>query len=152
MKMTDLGITYSLKRLVLDEMDVNCIVHRDDMTLPKEKPFVSVRGIQRLNSSISKQRETISTTFAYQVGIFANSLSERSALQEELSDLFLFHEIPYYTEDGTLTSHSFMVNEDFSVFPMPSDSITNTTEHHRLYYDLTVDGLRHKANYKKERN
>ncbi len=115
----------------------------DGVKLPESKPFITVEQMQNNLEFISKQREAVETTFRFQLGLYANSLTERTRKQDEIRDLFLFEDIPLYTDSGELTAGFFRVGITNEV-PLSAEDTSDKTKMHRLYFDIEVERISHK--------
>lgn len=143
MAVKQLGLGYSLKQILEEETRVPTVLQFDGMKLPEEKPFIKVKQMPNTHEAISKRRETIVTSYSYEIGVFETSLAERSSTQDTIRELFLFEDIPLYNEAGERTGDSFKVTIENEV-PLDAEDISDTTKSHRMYFDVVVQGVRHK--------
>ncbi|MDI3411097.1 hypothetical protein QKW52_15530 [Bacillus sonorensis] len=58
--------------------------------MPDAKPFITIEQMQNNTSMLTKLRETVRTIYHFQVGVYANSATERAAIQEKVRKIFLF--------------------------------------------------------------
>lgn len=143
-----LGVAHSLKERIEEETSVNTIHHFDGMSYPEEKPFIIVK--QRFNQpeSVSKAKETVRTTRSYEIGLFGKSLRNRSELRDELSDLFMFGTFPLYTKNGErVKGKSFEIIDATETY-LDAEEFSDDTKTHRMYFDIEVESIQHKTNYK----
>lgn len=145
--MNKLGIMVSLKNAIADEIDINTLVKYGGVVLPDKKPFAYIESLESFQYVQSKQRESIRKDNRYQIGLYADSLSERMTLQDEISSLLTFSEFTYYDEDGEKTDKTFEVDGDFNEVPIPNDDISNKTNYHRMFFDISVFTHEYRTNY-----
>jgi len=141
---SEMAMAYSIEQLIESETTLPAHIVFDGFKYPEEKPFVTIEPMQRNNEQISKQRETISTPFRYQIGLFAETFYKRSEYQAELREIFLYSELPYYNDNGVLTDAVFYFEPNFNEVPMTSGDISNETENHRMYFDIEIIVHTHK--------
>ncbi|SET69193.1 hypothetical protein SAMN05216389_12110 [Oceanobacillus limi] len=138
-----LELGYSIQVFLEDKTGIPSVLIYDGIKLPDEKPFITVEQMQNNLTAISKQNESIATTFRFQLGLYARTHAERSSKQDEIRELFLFEDIPLYNETGGLTSGFFNVSITNEVPIIPED-ISDQTRMHRLYFDIEVERISHK--------
>lgn len=141
--MSQLGLTYSVKEFLEKGTGIDVVIQFDGIVLPEEKPFIVVKQMPNSNAIMSKQRETVLTTYRFQVGIFARTLAERTATQDNVRDMFLFDVIPEYDDNGrktTKVTQALITGET----PLDADDVSDKTKTHRIYFDIEVLGTRHK--------
>lgn len=143
MAVSQLGLGYSLKQVLEEETGKPTLLQFDGMELPEEKPFIKIKQMPNTHESLSKRRETIVTSYSYEIGVFETSLAERSSTQDTIRDLFLFEDVPLYDEVGEHTGESFKVEIENEV-PLDAEDISDTTKSHRMYFDIVIQGVRHK--------
>lgn len=143
MTIGQLGLGYSIKSFLERNTGIKTVLHFDGINLPEEKPFILITQMPNGNSFLSKQRETVITVFRFEVGLFERSLADRTKSQDIIRDLFLFEQIPVYDNDGNLTSKAVEASIRNET-PVNSDDITDKTMTHRVYFDIEVQGTKHK--------
>lgn len=141
---SNVGLSYSIKKHVEDYSDIPAIIKFDGVVLPTEKPFVLIEKSMDSNFQAAKQRETIRTVARFQVGIFADTSYGLSDYILRLSDSFLFKELAYYDEDGTKTGRYFVFEPDFKVTQLNNGNTSDETKNHRAYFDLEIVFHKHK--------
>jgi len=106
----------------------------------KTKPFATVEQMQSNTNVITKAREYIETYYRFQVGLFANSISERSRLQEKIRDVLLQPNITLYdtTKPSPPPAIGSFYCDVLAVTPMPVENPTDETNKHRVYFDVEV--------------
>lgn len=102
-----------------------------------------IRQRANYNENISKQRETVETTFRFEVGVFAESLANRGELQDKLRNLFLFEDIPVFDSEGLPTGIGTQAHIDAET-PISADDISSDTKKHRMYFSVEIYGSHHK--------
>lgn len=136
------SLTYSiiahLETQVTELTDVVWIY--DDISLTsKVKPFGTVEQMQANTNVIAKEREYYETTYRFQVGLHAKSISERSKLQERVKIALLQSNIPYLDTSGpSPIADGFFYCDVNSEVPIPVESATDETNKHRVYFDVEV--------------
>lgn len=141
-----LELHYSLKTHLERKFNVPVIWIYDGVTLPATKPFITIEQMQNNNDIISKLRESIQTTYRFQVGIFTNSSSERAKLQSQVKDAINYDKMTLYQTDKPPASavgffNAFVTNEA----PMTADSTDAKTMYHRVYLDVEIGHVAHKT-------
>lgn len=111
----------------------------DGVSLSKSvKPFATVEQMPDNTEVLSKER-FYETIYRFQVGLFANSVSERSALQEKIRSSLLKPNIPLFkTEGPTPESAGFFYCDVIAATPMPVEELADETNKHRVYFDVEV--------------
>lgn len=137
-KSNPVNIQHSLRKYLEDTTDVPAIWVYDGVEIPKEKPLITVEQLFNQTEGLSKGRQAVQTLFYYQVGIHAKTIMERHNLQDVLQRLFLFDKIPFIDAESGETDGHLRV-ESSSGTPIPAEDITDKTNYHRLYFDVTVD-------------
>lgn len=136
------SLTYSiithLKSQITELTDVVWIY--DGISLSqKAKPFGSVEQMQANTNVITKEREYYETTYRFQVGLYAKSISERSKLQEKVKATLLQPDITYFDTSGPSPSaNGFFYCDVTSEVPVPVESATDKTNQHRTYFDVEI--------------
>lgn len=136
------SLTYSLiahlETQVNELTDVVWIYDGISLT-SKVKPFGTVEQMQANTNVIAKEREYYETTYRFQVGLHANSISERSKLQERVKIALLQSNIPYLDTSGpSPIADGFFYCDVNSEVPIPVESATDETNKHRVYFDVEV--------------
>ncbi|MFJ5716532.1 hypothetical protein [Neobacillus sp. NPDC093127] len=134
-----LNLQRSLKSHLQTKVGIPAIWVYDGVKLPIVKPFITVEQMQNNNEIISKQRESIQTTYRFQVGLHASSANERVRRQEEIKQIFLFDEIELLDADTPGQSLGFFNTNLSAEVPMPADDLSDKTSYHRVYFDIEVD-------------
>jgi hypothetical protein len=136
------NLTYSLiahlKAQVSGLTDVVWIYDGIALT-SKVKPFSTVEQMQANTSVIAKERSYYETIYRFQVGLHANTISERSKLQERVKLALLQPNITYFDTSGSTPSASgFFYCDVLSEVPVPVESVTDLTNKHRVYFDVEI--------------
>jgi hypothetical protein len=136
------SLTYSiiahLKSQVTELTDVVWIY--DGVSLSKKaKPFGTVEQMQANTNVIAKERSYYETTYRFQVGLHADTISERSKLQERVKLALLQPNITYFdTREPTPSANGFFYCDVLSEVPVPVESATDETNKHRVYFDVEI--------------
>lgn len=145
-RLNKLGLAYSIKRRIEQEIPaITGHIRHSGMEKPTELPYVVVSNRNVMNLGMSKRRESTSTTYAFQIDLFADTYYELDVLQDHIERLFLYDEFTYYTRDGVVTDYRFMIDdEDFMVVPLYSDDSTDETSKHSVHFDVKITSIKHK--------
>jgi hypothetical protein len=136
------NLTYSiithLKTQVTELTDVVWIYDGISLT-SKVKPFSTVEQMQANTSVIAKERSYYETIYRFQVGLHANTITERSKIQEKVKTALLQPNITYLDTSGPSPSTTgFFYCDVLSEVPVPVESVTDQTNKHRVYFDVEV--------------
>lgn len=132
------SIITHLKTQVSELTDVIWIYNGISLS-QKVKPFGTVEQMQANTVVATKEREYYETTYRFQVGLYAKSVSQRSKLQESIKLALLKPEIPYLdTNRPSPQASGFFYCDVLSEVPIPVESVTDETNKHRLYFDVEV--------------
>lgn len=138
-----LQLSHSLQTYLEEKTGITSLIMYDGVTLPDEKPFITIKHMDVNYLQISKRKETMSAGYGFRLGVYENSHHERTETQEAISDLLLFDDIPIYDEDGRRTGGTFGVEMD-AVVPLDAEDVSNNTYTHRVYFDFNIQKTKHK--------
>jgi hypothetical protein len=130
-------ISYAIRRHIEEATGIKTVLIFDGIKLPTEKPFVTVEQLVNASTILAKRRESISKVYRYQVGLYAKSLSDRSAKQDQLSRIFHFDEFPLYQNPSQPATGSFFV-ELTNETPIPADDPADETNRFLVFFDISV--------------
>jgi len=137
-----LEIQHSLRTHLQTVIGIPAIWVYDGVSLPDEtaKPYITVEQMQNNNEILAKGREAVESTYRFQVGLRANSASERARLQSAIKRTLLFDKIDLYdlTQSPAVVSGYFYAEVTAEV-PIPADSTDARSNFHRVYFDVEVD-------------
>lgn len=143
------SLTYSLIRCLKDVAmltDVVWIYDGIELT-GRTKPFSTVEQMQDDFIPIAAGRDDFQDIYRFQVGLYANSISERSKLTEAIKSQLRKSKIPFYnTSNPTPALSGFFVCDVTAVTPMSQDDVSNQTNKHRVYFDVEVTVYRSGSN------
>lgn len=118
----------------------------DGYEMPAERPLLLVETMQNNHERITKLRESIETTYRYQVGLYAKNSVELSELQERLTSVFNFHRFEFYnTLESPPKMTGYFYCELTSVVPIPASDITKKSEYHRVYFDVEISDIKRRC-------
>ncbi|MED3649952.1 hypothetical protein [Heyndrickxia sporothermodurans] len=141
-----LNLQYSIIQHITKTTGLQTIWLYDGISLPSAKPFVTVEQMPNNTTILSKQRETIQTTYRFQVGLYANSASERAKLQDRLKSAIMFDRITIYDAENTPTNEvGYFYAQITGETPISPEDISDKTKYHRIYFDIEVDATLHKG-------
>jgi hypothetical protein len=134
-----LNLQHSIHAHLADKTGIKVVWIYDGVKLPTTKPFITVEQMQNNTTVISKQRDAVRTIYRFQIGLFANSASNRAIMQDELKRILIFDEIELL--DATIPGKSlgFFHAEITAEVPMPAEDISNETQKYRVYFDVEID-------------
>lgn len=139
------GLQHSIITHLRNKLGIRVDWVFDGYTKPTAKPFVTVEQMQNNNEILSKGREAVETIYRFQVGLHAQSTSDRSRLQTKIKRIFLFDEIPFIdTDKSPALASGFFMCELMAEVPMPAGDISNTSDYHTVYFDIEIDGKHYK--------
>lgn len=139
-EMAQYDLQNALRFYFIREMDVACDIVFDGYEFPEDRPLVTIESMQNNAEVISKQREAVRLIYRFQVGLHAGNAVEKAKLQEEISRVFMFENIPYYNTDLSVDEPVGFFSVDLtSVVPMPTDDISKHSERHRVYFDIEIE-------------
>lgn len=139
MSVNQLNLQHSLRTHLAAVMGVQVVWLYDGVTLPTTKPFMSVEQMQNNNEIIAKMRDAVSSVHRFQVGLYASSASERATLQARVKRTLLFDQIPLIDAgQPTKPIVGYFYAEITNEVPMPAESVSDKTQHHKLYFDVEV--------------
>jgi hypothetical protein len=135
-------ITYSIiAHLKAQVMELNDVVWMyDGVSLTgRAKPFASVEQMPSNTNVIAKERSYYETTYRFQIGLYAESVSQRSRLEDSIRRALLQPNITLLnTSQFPPTEAGFFYCDVMASTPMPVESATDETNKHRLYFDVGV--------------
>lgn len=104
----------------------------------REKPFAIVQYLTTNKTKLAAGQRTHEYAFRFQVGIHARSLGEQLQLEEKIDAILSNPEgIPLYNEEFKTTGETVLVDvSDFT--PITNDDVSNKTNNHRGYFDVSV--------------
>lgn len=122
---------------------------RDGISLTdKVKPFATVEQMQNANESITTGRSDYEMTYRFQVGLFAQTESEQSKLQDTIKTVLLQTNIPFYDTRGPspIEAGAFVADVTTET-PMPVEDVTDETNKNRVYFDVEITIYRVNGEY-----
>lgn len=138
--MNQLDIQHSLRTYFAAKHDMEVVWIYDGVKLPTAKPFMTIEQMQNNTSVLSKMRDAVQTLYRFQVGLQAVSASQRAQLQEQIHRGLLFDKIPLLdaSNPSSPASGFFVVEGDISVTPISAEDVSDKTQYHKVYFDVTV--------------
>lgn len=106
----------------------------------RKKPFVTVEQLVDTNAVLAAGRNDYTETYAFQIGIRARSVGERSKLSYAVTQALRQSEIPFYDTSWSapvLTSQTFVTDVN-AVTPLPAENANDDTDRHRAYIDISI--------------
>jgi hypothetical protein len=113
----------------------------------RDKPFGTIEQMPEESEIIAAGRIDYNEVYHFQVGLRARNISERSRLSEKIKQVLRQPNITFLDTTGpTPTSAGFFVADIDAVTPMPIGDLTNETDEHRVYFDVSVSMYRENEN------
>lgn len=134
-----LDLQHSLRTHLADKTGLPTVWVYDGAQLPKEKPFITIEQMQNNIEILSKQRESIQTIYRFQVGLFADSASERARKQDEIKRILLKDTIELISAETVGQSLGFFNATVTAEVPIPAEDLSDKTKYHRVYFDVEID-------------
>lgn len=107
--------------------------------LPDKAPFATVEQMQNDNEILSKQRESVQTTYRFQIGYYASSATDRAQTQELIRRSLIFDEMEYLdTNESPVKSDGFFRTELTAEVPFNAVSVDEATKNHRVFFDVEI--------------
>jgi len=134
-----LDVQHSLIEYVEGKLNIPTLWHYDGVQLADAggKPFITVKQMVNSTEILSKGREAVQTTFAFEVGLYTESARERAKLQDELHRLFIFDRIPLLNAETGEQRGVLTVDAPF-ITPIDADELNVKTNYHRVYFDVEI--------------
>lgn len=133
-------LTASLQRFLREQTGIRADLVFDGYKHPQERPLITVEQMQNNNEFNVKGREAVQTIYRWQVGLHASNPVERFKLQEELNDLLIFNDIPYFNfEKSAEEPAGFFGVVITAVVPMAGDDVTEHSTRHTVYFDIETN-------------
>lgn len=108
----------------------------------RSKPYVTVEQMQENMDVLAKERAYYEVIYRFQVGLRANSISERSRLTEAVRQALMKPNIQLLNTNGPApVSAGFFYCDVTAVVPMPVEDMANETDKHRVYFDVEVPAI-----------
>lgn len=139
--LTQENVRVSLIRYFIEKHGINTILIFDGVEYPDAKPFMTVHQMQNNSAVLSKGRESIQTTYRFQVGLFTEHPPQQAQLQEQVYRGLLFDDIPLYNagNPGSDAEGFFIVQGDIPVTPISAEDVSDKTQYNRVYFDVAVE-------------
>ncbi|PAD35978.1 hypothetical protein [Terribacillus saccharophilus] len=103
-----------------------------------EKPFGTVRYLFSEKNSEAAGRRYYSYVYRMQVGLYARDYAERLRIETQIDEILGQAEgIPLF-DDSLLPTGDYILCDVGTFTPMTNDEISNKTNDHRGYYDVSV--------------
>lgn len=140
------GLNRSLILHLRDAMDMRVDLIFDGYKMPSDRPLITIETMQNNNDNLAKQREAIETIYRFQIGLHDINSVELSINQERLRHIFNFDRFTFYdTLKSPHVEAGYFLCNLTSVVPMPADDISNTSEYHRVYFDIEINAEHYKG-------
>jgi hypothetical protein len=104
------------------------------------KPFATIEQMPSSSAVIAAGRQDFEETYRFQIGLFANNISERSKLAEKVKSALKQSNISLLDTSQPFpppTVGSF-VCDVLAVTPIPVEDTADNTNKHRVYFDVEV--------------
>lgn len=102
--------------------------------------FIEVRQMPNNNEVLSKRKESVRTTFRFQISIYANSEYDRMVKQEEVNRLLLFEDVRLV--DGITGFVGGLLDVDIPfITPINAEELNDKSSYFRTHLDVEVRGI-----------
>jgi hypothetical protein len=135
-------ITYSILAHIETEVSelTDVVQIYDGVTLTNRmKPFGTIEQMPSSIGVIAKERSYYEKTYRYQIGLYAQSLSQRMKLEEAIEQALLQPNISLLnTSQFPPAEAGFFYCDVLATTPMPAESPADETNKHKVYFDVEV--------------
>lgn len=139
-----LNVMHSLRTYLATTIGIPAIWVYDGVTLPTAKPFITVEQMQNNATRRDKMREVVETIYRFQVGLRANTASERARQQERIENALDFATIPLLDADGANARVGVFDAVLTGVVPMGAEDNAAVSDYHRVYFDVEISGYKYR--------
>lgn len=139
-----LNLQHSLRLHLASVTGLTVVWMMDGVKLPADgsKPFMTIEQMQNNNRKLSKGREAFETIYRFQIGLRADTATNRSRLQDVIKRSLHFDNVPYIdlAQSPATVSGFFNTNLTGEV-PISADSVADKSSYHRVYFDVEIDKI-----------
>ena len=134
------NLTVSLQQFLRDKTGIQTDIVYDGYEYSSVRPLITIEQMQNNYEYNVKGREAVETIYRWQVGLHASNVIERGKRQEDISDILIFNDIPYFDYDKPNDEPvGFFDVEINAVTPMPADDIAKHSVRHTVYFDVELN-------------
>lgn len=136
-----LNLQHSLSVHLAEVTGLRVIWMMDGVVLPDEstKPYLTIEQMQNNNRILSKGREAIETVFRFQIGLRADTSTNRSRIQSVISRSIHFDDVNLIDLSEPLRPVvGFFNPELISEVPISAENVENKSAYHKVYFDVEV--------------
>ena len=134
------NLTVSLQQFLRDKTDIQTDIVYDGYEYSSIRPLITIEQMQNNYEYNVKGREAVETIYRWQIGLHASNVIERGKRQEDISDILIFNDIPYFdynkSADEPVGFFDVQIN---AVTPMPADDIAKHNVRHTVYFDVELN-------------
>lgn len=130
-----LGYEYSLVKQLEEKTGIPCKIIFTELEHPKSFPYIYIRNVPSNHEVLSKGRETIESTYEFELILYNNSQIEMSKNRSKVMRALMFDKFKYYNSDAEETNRTFEIES--GVFESPT--IVNTAEYVSSYFQVSYD-------------
>ncbi|WPP37724.1 hypothetical protein [Bacillus sonorensis] len=132
-------LQYSIKKHLAEKTGYKIVWIYDGVTLPDMKPFITIEQMPSSTAMLAKLRETVRTIYHFQVGVYANSATERAAIQEKVRKIFLFDRFKLIDANDPSKELGLFCVDMTAETPISAEDLSDKTNYHRVFFDIEVD-------------
>jgi len=137
--MKPIHITNSVVLFLKEETGLPVYAVYDGFEYPDHNVFVTVERVESTLEYNVKRREAVEVSNHYQIGLHTKFYNDREELQEELSNIFIFKNIPYIIDNEIIREFSCLLT---SITPVSSESLNRESNRNRVYFDVEIKNIK----------
>lgn len=141
------NVQFSLIEHLKRTIGVNVLWVFDGMKKPIEsdKPYMDVEQMMNGLETVDKMREAIEITYRFQIGLYAQSSSQRATMQGDVTRTLIFDKVNLLdtSVSGFPTVGTLDVDVT-AVTPISPENIEDKSNYHRVYFDVEVEIMQYK--------
>lgn len=140
------NLTVSLQQFLRDRTGIQTDIVYDGYEYSSVRPLITIEQMQNNYEYNVKGREAVETIYRWQIGLHASNVIERGKRQEDISDILIFNDIPYFDYDKSADEPAgFFDVEINAITPMPADDITKHSVRHTVYFDVELNAYKRRC-------
>lgn len=140
------NLTVSLQQFLRDKTGIQTDIVYDGYEYSSVRPLITIEQMQNNYEYNVKGREAVETIYRWQIGLHASNVLERGKRQEDISDILIFNDIPYFDYDKSADEPvGFFDVQINAITPMPADDITKHSLRHTVYFDVELNAYKRRC-------
>ncbi len=141
------NVQFSLIEHLKRTIGVDVLWVFDGMKKPTEadKPYMDVEQMMNGIETVDKMREAFETTYRFQIGLYAQSSTQRATMQGMVTRTLIFDEVRLLdTYSSGFPAIGTLDVDVTAVTPISPENIEDKTNYHRVYFDIEVEITQYK--------